>query len=391
VDSLEDPTFYLDYAGGDVNSSAASAYLLRDAEDTIATMLDYFKHFAPTVAYFDRSVMAAADDFEYVYDLGSPTGGLNRLLARGAQPGDRICVFDRPRAQYGCEIITFGDERLRLEQDEDWTPVIQLSPVNSTTFDLQVDDLPAGLILKARLYPEFGTGTKVVTLTLESEVYGGMFHLPYPSLAGHVQVWVDETATEFNPRREAVVAYSIGGNPGTARAGGGTARAGGGTARAGGGTARAGGGTARAGGAPLVSPDGQMIFFTENPTIFDVGDFYTVQNMAGLPSLPAGKTTIGQGYNLVASPNVTQVLTGSVSFQYLGIDALVEGISEREEDQLTIYFWDGNHWRALNTVLNTTYNLASAPSQGSGIYALLGPVSVELDVHVYLPLILKGE
>jgi hypothetical protein len=361
-------------------------------------MLDYFKYFTPTVAYFDHLLMAAADDFEYVYDLGSPIGGQNRLLARGAQPGDRLCVFDRPRAQYGCEIITFGDERLWLEQDEDWTPVIQLSPVNSTTFGIQVDDLPAGLTLQARLYPEFGAGTEAITLTLESGVYDGMFHLPYPSLAGHVQVWVDETATEFNPRREAIVGYAIGGNPGVVRASGGVVRASGGVVRASGGVVRASGGVVRASGgvvrasgAPLVSPDGQMIFFTENPSTFDVGELYTVQNMAGLPSLPAGKTTIGQGYNLVASPNVTQVLTGSVSFQYRGIDALVEGISEREENQLTIYFWDGNHWRTLNTVLNTTYNLASAPSQGSGIYALLGPVFIELDVRVYLPLILKGE
>lgn len=134
-----------------------------------------------------------------------------------------------------------------------------------------------------------------------------------------------------------------------------------------------------------------MIFFTENPTILDVGDFYAVQNMSGLPRLPSGKTTIGQGYSLVASPNVTQVITGSVSFQYLGIDALVEGISEREEDQLVIYFWDGRDWQALDTVLNTTYNLASAKSQGSGVYVLLGPAFVELENHVYLPVVLRGK
>jgi hypothetical protein len=132
-----------------------------------------------------------------------------------------------------------------------------------------------------------------------------------------------------------------------------------------------------------------MIFFTENPAIFDVGDLYTVQNMAGLPSLPAGKTTIGQAYSLVASPNVTQVITGSVSFQYLGIDTLVEGISEREEDQLAIYFWDGSDWQALDTVLNTTYNLASAVSQGSGVYVLLGPAFVERENRIYLPVVLR--
>ena len=73
----------------------------------------------------------------------------------------------------------------------------------------------------------------------------------------------------------------------------------------------------------------------------------------------------------------------------VGIDALVEGFSEREEDQLAIYFWGGDTWQALDTVLNTTYNLASAPSQGSGVYALLGPALVERDIAVYLPLILR--
>ena len=107
--------------------------------------------------------------------------------------------------------------------------------------------------------------------------------------------------------------------------------------------------------------------------------------------LPAGKTTIGQGYSLVASPHVTQVISGSISFQYLGIDALVEGISEREEQQLVIYFWDGSRWRALDTVIDTTYNLASATSQGSGVYALLGPAIIELENDVYLPLILREE
>jgi hypothetical protein len=273
-----------------------------------------------------------------------------------------------------------------------------LSPVNSSTFGLQVDALPSELTLRARLYPEFGAATERITLTIGSGLYSGTFHLAYPSLAGHVQVWVDETATEFNPRREAIVAYAIGGNPGITRGSGGITRGSGGITRGSGGITRGSGGITRGSGgitrgsgAPLVSPDGQMIFFTANPAVFAVGDFYTVQNMAGLPPLPAGKTTIGHGYSLVSSPNVTQVITGSVSFQYLGIEALVEGISEREEDQLAIYFWEGNNWQVLDTVLNTTYNLASAASQGSGVYALLGPAFVALENDVYLPVVLKSD
>jgi hypothetical protein len=41
-----------------------------------------------------------------------------------------------------------------------------------------------------------------------------------------------------------------------------------------------------------------MIFFTENPMAFITGTFFTIQSMAGLPPLPAGKTAIGQGYKV---------------------------------------------------------------------------------------------
>jgi hypothetical protein len=353
---LEDPTFYLDYALGTVNSSAARAFLLRD---------------------------------EYVIDQGSPVGGQNRLLARGAQPGDRLCVFDRPRAQFGCEIVQAGDERLAMEYDETWSPLIQLTPINTDTIHIKASGLPQALVIKARIFPEYGFGSPVVTLSGSNDIYSGTFQLDYSTVAGHVQLWVDEAASETNPRREDIVAYAIGGNPGAFRGAGGAFRGAGGAFRGAGGAFRGAGGAFRGAGAPLVSPDGQMIFFTENPAIFQVGELYTIQNMSGLPALPPNKTVVGQGYNLVASPSVTQIISGSISFQYLGINALVEGITEEEEEQLTIQFWNGNHWRALDTTLNTYYNLASARSQGSGIYALFGPAPVEpVYNHVFLPLTL---
>jgi hypothetical protein len=339
--ALADPTFYLDYQAGAVSSSEARAFLLREDK--------------------------------YVIDLGSPVGGQNRVLARGAEPGDRLCVFDRPRGQYGCEVIASGDDRLALELDESWTPLIQLSPVTSTTFDIEVESLPGGLALEARLYPEFGEGLGEISLAEGGGVYSGTFNLAYPALAGDVQLWVNETATESNPRREAIVAYAIGGNPGVSRGGGGVSRGGGGVSRGGGGVSRGGGGVSRGGGAPLVSPDGQMIFFTADPAVFNEGEFYTVQNMAGLPPLPTGKTAIGQGYNLLASPNITRVLSGSVSFQYLGSDALAEGV---DEEELTIHHWGGSGWQALGTVRDSYHNLVSAPGVGEGVYALLAGVTM---------------
>ncbi len=368
-DTLEDPTFYLDYTDSVVSSSDAYAFLLRDAE---------------SVPY------PGPDDFEYIYDLGSPIGGQNRVTARGARPGDRLCVFDNTRAQFGCEIIAAGDERLSMRRDADWQPVIQLTPVNSTTFVLQITELASITnTLRARIFPEFGTVFTPTTLAYTNGIYTATLTLPYPVMHGHVQVWVDEATSEAFPRREALVNYSIGGNPGTSRAGGiGTSRAGGiGTSRAGGiGTSRAGGiGTSRAGGigslqtgeAPLVSPDGQMILYLSEVITFAEGQFYTIQAMAGLPDPPAGRTLVGQGYNLVATgfPTNTEALTGSVSIQYLGSDVLVAGA---DENNLDIYFWDGTDWTTLDTTLNTYFNMASARSQGTGLYALMASLKIPL-------------
>jgi subtilisin-like proprotein convertase family protein len=341
---IDDPTFYADYANQGVSSNEARAYIVRGNE--------------------------------YVIDLGSPFGGQNRLVAHGAQVGDYLCVFDRPLAQFGCETIALGDDHLQMKQDSAWAPVIQIAPVNSVTLDLHINNLPASLTLRAQLYPEFGYSAAAITLTEFSGVYSGTFTLAEPTNAGHVQVWVaNDTPTETNPRRETMVAFSVGGNSGALRAGGGALRAGGGALRAGGGALRAGGGALRAGGAPVTSPDGQMTFFTENPIVFNEGEFYTIQGMAGLPTLPPGRTVIGQGYSLLSTPN-TPLITGSVSIQYLSNDVLVAGANE---DGLTIYFYDGNAWTALDTTRDAYFNLASAPSQGVGVYALMASVQVPLN------------
>jgi hypothetical protein len=118
-----------------------------------------------------------------------------------------------------------------------------------------------------------------------------------------------------------------------------------------------------------------MIFFAPEEIPFDVGEFYTVQTMAGLPPLPHAKSALGQAYNLFATPGAP-TLTGSISFQYLGVDALTEGLNEDREQGLKIHFWDGNRWQVPRPyTISTQYNLASASSQGRGMYALLHGVT----------------
>jgi subtilisin-like proprotein convertase family protein len=346
--ALADPTFYIDYQDGETGSSEARAFILRDGYGYLA-------------------------GYDYLIDLGSPLGGQHRVLARGVQPSDRLCVFDPPLHQYGCEVVTSGDDRVALERDVTWTPVIQISPVSSRTIRIGVSALTSTLTLQARLYPEYGFGSETLPLIYESGVYSGTFALPYPVMAGHVQIWVDEGATETNPRREAIVAYAMGGNPGGDRGAWPASRGSWPASRGSWPASRGSWPASRGSWAPLVSPDGQMIFFTENPAAFEEGELYTIQSMAGLPPLPTGKVAIGQAYGLVGSPSVTRTIAGSISFQYLSMDVLLEGA---DEEELAIHFWDGGDWRVLDTVRAPYYNLASAPSRGDGVYALLAGTAV---------------
>ena len=54
----------------------------------------------------------------------------------------------------------------------------------------------------------------------------GTFDLPELALDGHLYIWLDQAASEDDPRPEAIVAYSIGGSLGS-RPGDGSRRTGG--------------------------------------------------------------------------------------------------------------------------------------------------------------------
>jgi hypothetical protein len=344
---LVDPVFYVDYVGGATASSGGRAYLERNGL--------------------------------FLRNVGAPSGGQNFLRARGAQVGDRLCVFDAPRKQFGCETVSVGDNHLTLQKDLAWNPIVSLTPVNSTTLIINVSNAGdlGGTVFKARLFPQYQNGTSTLALAWTGAVYSGTFHLDDVAMTGMIQVWVDEGASEEDPRRETILPFSVGGNPGFARTpggGGGFARTpggGGGFARTPGG----GGGFQRAGNAPLMSPDGAMIFFTKAETVFPTGTVFTIQAMAGVPELPPGRLLVGQAYNIIASPGVTMPV-GSVSVQYLENDVTVtEGMAESD---LRLYYYDGSAWHLLPTNLSPYYNLAAAPSQGPGIYALLVSIPIQL-------------
>ncbi len=253
-----------------------------------------------------------------------------------------------------------------MRQSSDWDPVISLSPVTSQTLVLSVTNAtllePMGL--SARLFIEGSEAAAAISMTLMPDgTYSATFHTDIPALEGKVQVYVNETGTEDNPRREAMTPFAVGGNPGYSRIGGG-------------GYSRIGGGaSARSGNAPLLSPDGSLIYFTRNEITFTVGTLFTVQSMSGLPDIPSGRTLVGQAYRILASPGAT-LPDGSISLQYYQTDVTNSGLTETD---LQLYYYDGAAWQALETIVDSYYNLASSPSSGPGIYALLASIRLPLE------------
>ena len=339
---LLDQTFTLSYQGGESSSEEARAFLLRN----------------------DR-----------VMDQGKPPAGTNQITLVGAQADDRFCVFDindhaegtaTPRQQFGCEILAPGDNVLALEKDTSWTPVILASPVTSTTLHISVTlpvDVPS---LKARLYPESETGLPPIDLTGSGGVYSGTVSLSGPVPAAYVQLWVDETATETDPRREVMVDYGIGGSSQHGPA-------------------------SRLDGAPVVSSDGKAKFVAGDDRALAEGEFIAWQSMAGTPNLPSGFRILGQSYNLMAVPT-SLAAPGVVSLRYdpdtlAGMGASAGQLQASASVPPVVGFWDGSGWQPLTTQVSSTPDgemQAVASSQGVGIYGLLVP---ELDERIYLPMI----
>ena len=321
--TLEDPTFYLSTGGQPVQpGNSARAFLFQG---------------------------------DWLIDLGRPT--LDRVLARGARHGDRLCVYEQGAERLGCETISTGDEQLELVDMPGWQPDVIVSPITSRTIGITVTNVPAGLPLQARLFPVTDPATEAISLTETTNGYAGTLNADEPALEGYVQVWVNEAA----PRRETVTDYALGGNPGHLRG-----------SRVG---VRGRPGHIRGSRAPAVSADGQVILF-DNHLDFEEGEFVTLQAATSIPSPLPWATTVGHAYRLVGSAGAPDLTEASISFSYMGSE-----VPPGEEAWLRVYFWDGVSWERLPTQLDAYHNHAVARVQGEGVYALMS----SLEIPLYTP------
>ena len=115
-----------------------------------------------------------------------------------------------------------------------------------------------------------------------------------------------------------------------------------------------------------------MTIFNSKNILADTGTS-TLLALPAIPGLPAWYTVVGQGYRFEA----TQAISRTVAFNYLQRD-----VPDGYEHTLRLYFSDdeGATWQGLDTKLDTVENLATAPAEESGIYALIAAV----DIPVYV-------
>ena len=313
-----------------------------------------------------------------VYEQGKPAKNATQIELIDAELGDRLCVYDindhaegseTPRHQFGCELIKPNDANLDMTKNTAWGPVVQLRQTGPKQLTIAMTQSVTSSLTSAvmvQLYPENGTAYPPVALTGSGSVYTSVLNLPDLVSAVYAQIWVDETPVDPITRREVILDRGTGGSGAF--------------------------GPARAlGGVLVVSSDGNASFESDEPLQLGPGESIAWQSMPGTPPLPSGKQIIGQSYRLDAYPN-SLVSSGKVHIEYQASTNLLQAasIGQQNSSAPVVYFWDGSHWRSLATLISTPVKapdgvqLATAPSQGVGVYAIL----VDPAQHqIFLPVI----
>ncbi|HSH05619.1 MAG TPA: FG-GAP-like repeat-containing protein [Anaerolineae bacterium] len=303
---------------------------------------------------------------DYVLALGTPVG--DQMQARGAAPGDRLCIYDRSGAEMGlgCTIVGATEGNVIVESLPGWRPQLTISPVSSTTIMISMtQSVPMGTVY-AQILPATGfTTTFPITSTVaeltpvsgERLTFTQEVVLPYPTVEATVRVWVEGVT----PTREVMSSFVLGDGWGGKRAGWGGKRAGWGGKRAG-------------WGAPVASGDGQVIIFNLEDVFGDTGTS-ALQVLTTPPPVPEWLTIVGQAYRFESSA----IISRSIAFNYLQSE--VPG-GTTYESFLNVYYSpdDGATWQRLATTLDGGENLATAKmpvvNNGNGLYALIATVDV---------------
>ena len=279
-------------------------------------------------------------------------GGMQQteLLARGAQPGDQLCVQDQDRGDYGCKLLYVDSNReLEIVTDSPWQPNIIINPVTSTTVDITVT-LEISLPLHAQFYP-FNSAEispaiplNLVTIEQEKRIFTGQFNLTEPTPNATIHIWADDGSSRY----DVVTDYMLGGKPWCIFGRW---------------------GNSCNNGAPLLSTDGFASVVGQGLD-FDEGEFYILQTANALPEPPEWATVVGQPYRLTKSPTAPDFAGSNIQITYLQRE-----VPSGAGDHLHVYYHNGDSWQRLETnSLTGVAQVASAPVQGEGIYVLMATI-----------------
>ncbi len=309
---------------------------------------------------------------ETLISLGSTVGDGDRIKVRGAEPGDRLCIFgeadpDDASSYAGCiEALTAQDRSILLDTVTGWQPDIMVQSVTSRTLAITVT-LPISVsVLNVQVFPAYGPITSTLPVLSPAAAmlpldpanpttFTQIITLEYPAFEGFVRVWVPGSA----PVREAVTQVFFNPPWGPNRK------------PFSGGNNRAWGANTRQLGAPVASGDGQVTIFNLKDIFADTG-VVSLQALNDLPSLPGWLHQVGQGYRYDGN----RYFPRSISFEYLQRD-----VPAGYEYSLRIYYLPsgGQIWQRLDTDLNQLENRATAimpddAVDGDGIYALVATI-----------------
>jgi hypothetical protein len=100
-----------------------------------------------------------------------------------------------------------------------------------------------------------------------------------------------------------------------------------------------------------------------------------LQSVTRVPFAPGWATVVGQAYRLSHSANAPDLAGTTLSFNYM-----CDQVPPGEEDWLVVYYLapGATAWQALPTTLDTYYNVASARTQGEGLYVLMSSFAIPL-------------
>ncbi len=167
-------------------------------------------------AYLLQSQGTADLTDDVLIQLGTPTGGGDRLKVRGAYPGDRLCLFDRngEQAYAGCvERLTSADVSIRVQEaDNAWQPQIDIHPVTSRTMQISVtqrisDEKPINVQLFPLHYwskPGFVGLAPTAAMTADGDLHTQQLVFRLPAYEVAARVWVED-----DPGRETIETFRL--------------------------------------------------------------------------------------------------------------------------------------------------------------------------------------